>query len=330
VQEPLDDVQLVGEGVWRYLPWLPVAGPVSLGEPTTALTSIDWNGHDLTLKLEGALPTGSFKDRGAAVLVAWLAEEGATRVIEDSSGNAGAALAAYCARAGIACEIYAPAEAPPAKLAQILAYGAKPVPIPGPREQSAEAAEAAAAAGAVYASHAWNPLYLAGTQTFAFELWEQLGLTAPDAIVFPVGGGALLLGAFKGFTALREAGLVARLPRLVAAQAEACAPIAEAVARGAAHPVAVTPTPSAADGIQIPRPVRGEQVLSAIAATMGTAVAVSEEQILDAHERLARRGVLVEPTSAVAMAAMWHDGVAEPGERVVVAATGHGLKTLGR
>jgi threonine synthase len=328
VGEPPRAVELAGAGVWRYLPWLPVRTPVSLGEPTTPLVELRWESSDLLLKLEGALPTGSFKDRGAAVLVAWLAELGADAVVEDSSGNAGAALAAYCARAGIACDLYVPADAPPAKLAQIHAFGARSVPVPGARADATSAAMRAAAEGAVYASHASSPLYLAGTRTFAFELWEQLEATAPDALVLPVGGGSLALGAHLGFRALRDAGLVERLPRLVCAQAAACAPIAEAVARGSPRPAPVDPAPTAADGIRIPEPVRGEQVLAAIAESGGTAVAVGEDELLDAHERLARRGLLVERTSAVALAALSRPGLVEAGERVVVAITGNGLKTL--
>ena len=306
-------------------PRLPLGFPVrlSLGEPVTPLVEMD----GAILKLEGALPTGSFKDRGAAALVGWLAEHGVEAVVEDSSGNAGAALAAYCARAGIACELYVPESAPRAKLAQIEAYGGRLVPVPGPRPEAARAAERAAAEGAVYASHAWSPLYLLGTRTFALELWDQLGREAPDVLVVPVGGGSLLLGAHLGFAALREAGLVDRIPRLVCAQAEACAPLVRAIAAGSPEPVAVQPEPTLADGIVIPEPVRGRQVIAAVRETGGTGVAVSEDEIRAAYERSARGGLLVERTSAVALAALRHPGVAEAGERIVVAVTGNGLKT---
>lgn len=317
---PLADVALTGNGLWRYAPWLPVAvDPVTLGEPATPLVPLAGR----TVKLEGALPTGSFKDRGAAVLVAWLRAAGATLVVEDSSGNAGAALAAYAARAGIACQVHVPASAPAAKVDQLRAYGATPVLVDGPRSAATASAIDAAQAGAVYASHAWHPLYQAGTRTFAFELHEQLGGRAPDAIVVPTGGGALLLGAYLGFAALHAAGLVDRVPRLVAAQAAACAPLARAFAQGLEDPVAVDPVPSLADGIQVAAPVRGRQVLAALRATGGTAVTVTEEEIAAAHRGAARAGLLVERTAAVALAAA--DGVA--GDEVVVAATGHGLKT---
>ena len=319
--------ELAGEGLWRYAPWLPVRTRVSLGEPTTPLVDLNWGGRRVIVKNEGALPTGSFKDRGAAVLVSWLRDRGAAAVVEDSSGNAGAALAAYCARAGIRCEIYVPSDAPGAKVAQLRAYGATPILVDGPRSDATAAAVRAARAGSVYASHAWNPVYLAGTQTFAFELWEQLGRDVPDVLIVPVGGGALLLGAHLGFAALRRGGLIERVPRLVAAQAAACAPLARAFDDGLPDPVPVVPSASVADGIQIGRPVRGREVLAAIRASGGSAVALDDRAIIAAHGAAALQGLLVERTSATALAALELPGVVEPGEGVVVAATGHGLKT---
>lgn len=287
--------------------------PVSLGAVVTPL--LEWEGA--TLKLEGALPTGSFKDRGAAAMAGWLAAHGVERVVEDSSGNAGAALAAHCARAEIGCDIYAPASTPPAKLAQITAYGARIVRVPGPRPKATEAAEAAAEQGAVYASHAWSPVFLAGTRTFAAELLEQLGGEAPDAIVFPVGGGSLLLGAYLGFAEVGD------VPRLICAQAAACAPLVAAFEAGSPEPLPVEVQPSVADGIRIPNPVRGGEVLRAVRESGGAAIAVSEDEILGAYRRAAADGILVERTAAVALAALPR----VEGERVVVAVTGHGLKT---
>jgi threonine synthase len=328
----VDDGPLQGQGVWRYRTWLPVEKPITLGEPTTPLLAADWDGLDVVFKLEGALPTGSFKDRGAALLVSWLAERSVTRVLDDSAGNAGAALAAYCARAGIGCDIYLPGDQSGAKLTQILAYGARPVRIPGSRQEATDAAEAAASDGAVYAAHAWSPFYLAGTQTFAFEIWEQLGGRAPDVLVLPVGGGSLLLGAHLGFGALARAGRIRRPPRLVGVQAAACAPLARAVAAGLREPVAVEPEPTVAEGVRIGRPVRGRAVLSALALTSGTAVAVDEEAIRRAHRRLAGSGVFVEPSSAAAVAGLERlreARLVERGETVAVALTGNGLKTAG-
>jgi threonine synthase len=325
----LEPVTLHGEGVWRYSPWLPPVAQVTLGEARTPL--VPWQGgprdSEVMVKHEGVLPTGSFKDRGAAVLVGWLKAMGAEHVVEDSSGNAGAALAAYCARAGIGCDIYVPSTAPAAKLAQLRAYGARTIPVAGTREDVTTVATGAVRAGAVYASHAWNPLFLAGTQTFAFELWEQMGHAVPDVVVVPTGGGALLLGAHLGFAALCRAGLIDRPPRLVAAQAAACAPLADAIAGGLAVPEPATATPSLADGIQVSAPVRGREILTALRETGGTAVALGEADIAAAHRDAALRGLLVERTAAVGLAALMFGGVVGPGERAVVVTTGHGLKT---
>lgn len=324
----LDGGSLDGAGVWRYRDYLPVSDPVSLGEPTTPLVAARWAHRDVIFKLEGAQPTGSFKDRGAAVLVSWLVENGVEHVADDSSGNAGAALAAYCARAGILCDLYVPADTPPAKLAQMEAYGARLVRVPGPRSASTDAVRAASET-VVYASHSRSPLYPAGTQTFAWELWEQLGRRAPDVLVAPVGGGSLLLGAHRGFLALRQAGLVERLPRIVGIQTSACAPLALAVAAGSPDPLPVEPASSSAGGILVARPERGREFLTAVAATSGTVMAVPEDDVLAAHRVLARKGFFVEPTSAVGVAGLdmlVGEGLLQSGETVVVALTGHGLK----
>ncbi len=285
----------------------------------------------VTFKVEAALPTGSFKDRGSSVMVSRLAERGVERIVVDSSGNAGASVAAYCARAGIDCLIFAPATASPAKLGQIEAYGASVELVPGPRSASADAAREAAANGAVYTSHAWSPLFLAGTRTFAFELWEQLGRTAPDAVVVPVGSGTLLLGACLGFEDLRAAGLAERVPRVFGVQVDACAPLARAAETGAAEPVDVAQGPSAADGIMIARPPRGREILAAVRRSGGTILAVGEDALWSALAALGGSGLYVEPTSAVAAAGASHlleTGLIGPEHRVAVGLTGSGLKAV--
>ena len=326
---------LRGSGVWRYAPWLGAAGtadsePVTLGEPETPLVLVPWGPVGVTFKLEAALPTGSFKDRGAAVLVAWLRDRGIRAVMEDSSGNAGAALAAYCARAGIACTVFVPASASPAKLAQIRAYGARVEAVPGPREAATEAAVAGTAtSGAAYASHLWNPAFLAGTATFAYETWEQLGRRVPDVAVFPVGGGTLLLGAYRGWAALRDAGLIDRVPRLVGVQVSACAPLTAAFDAGLGAPAPVDPGPSVAEGILTPRPPRGSQVLAAVRETGGCLLTVDDESTWVALRDLGRLGFYMEPTAAVAAAGLrvlQQRGHVSSGERVICALTGSGLK----
>lgn len=320
---------LSGHGVWRYRAWLPAVDEVTLGEPTTPLLTLPWSGGETTFKLEASQPTGSFKDRASALLVGWLKRRGVTRVAEDSSGNAGASLAAYTARAGIACDIYVPASASPGKLTQIAAYGARVIPIEGVRQAAADAAARSTGQGVVYATHLWNPLCLAGTATWAFEVWEQLDGDVPDVVVFPLGAGTLLLGAARAFEALRDSGLTTRVPRVFGVQSSACAPLALASMAGATEPVAVQPQPGAAEGIMLARPPRGREILRRTAETGGGVVAVDDARLWDALGRLAHVGVYVEPTSAVAPAGLdllRRGGRVAPQERVVVALTGSGLK----
>lgn len=317
-----------GQGIWRYAGWLPPVARVSLGEPTTPLVDLSIGGARTLVKLEAAQPTGSFKDRAAAYLVGWLATAGVRHVAEDSSGNAGAALAAYAARAGITCDIYVPASASPGKLTQIAAYGARVIPVEGPRQAAADAAAGAVATGVVYATHLWNPYCLAGTATWAFEVVEQLG-GAPDAIVMPVGAGTLLLGAARAFERLREAGRIAHVPRIYGAQSTGCAPLAEAFARGATEPWPVTPVANAAEGIMLARPPRGREILRRVRASGGSIVAVGDDELWAALGAMARQGTYIEPTSAVApaaVAALRGSGEVGPDEQVVVALTGSGLK----
>jgi threonine synthase len=320
-------------GVWRYRGWLPDVEPVSLGEPTTPLVALDGAGGSVFAKLEGAQPTGSFKDRGTAVLVAWLLATGVREIVEDSSGNAGASMAAYAARAGLHARVFVPETASPAKLGQIRAYGAEIVVVPGPRSAASDAAVAAVESrDAVYASHLWQPAFLAGTSTFAYELWEQLGGAVPDTVVLPLGGGTLLLGAHRGFARLRDAGLIERVPRLVGVQAAACRALANAFESGAADATPMEPGPTVAEGIRIARPPRSPEILAAVRSTGGTIVAVSEEAIGAALRELLRRGLYVEPTSAVALAGyrlLEADQRVAPDASVVIALTGHGLKTPG-
>jgi threonine synthase len=299
---------------------------VTLGEPTAALVELPWAGPRVFAKLEGGQPTGSFKDRGASVTVAWLRSRGVREIVVDSSGNAGASFAAYAARVGMRARVFVPADASPAKLLQVRAHGAIVEAIPGPRAAAGEAARAAlegTGPDVAYASHLWQPAFLAGTATFAYEVVEQLG-AAPDTLVAPLGGGTLLLGAALGFERLRAAGLIGRIPRLVGVQSAACAPLARAFHAGRDDAGPVEPRTTIAEGIRIARPPRAREILAAIRDSGGTIVEVADEEIVASLRRLLAEGLFVEPTSAAAHAGLTK--VAEPGETVVIALTGHGSK----
>lgn len=326
-----ESIVLSDYSIWRYrhvLPLAPGGEPVSLGEGWTPLVPVNWHGRKIFFKLDYLCPSGSFKDRGTAVLVSHLKAWGIEKVVEDSSGNAGASLATYAARAGIDCTIYVPATASRGKLVQIALAGARLVRVPGSREDTARAVLKAAET-TFYASHNLSPLFLEGVKTLALELAEQLGWEAPESIIIPVGNGSLALGLAAGFGLLKDAGLVSRLPRLIAVQSAACAPLAAAFAAGRDEPLAIAKGPTIAEGIASKAPPRGREVLAAVRASGGSFVTVTEEEITAALVELAEKGLYVEPTSATAAAALTKlaaRGDIHPGEQVVAVLTGSGLK----
>jgi len=318
--------------LWRYAEALPsFRTPVSLGESMTPLIPCEHRGRTIWLKCDYLLPTGSYKDRGAAILMSHLRAIGIRRAVEDSSGNAGASLAAYAARAQIELGVFCPASASPGKLAQIALYGAKLHKIEGPRQQTTEAlAQHIAASGDFYASHLWHPYFLEGIKTMAFEIAEQNGWQAPAVVICPVGAGSILLGLYKGFAELRQAGIIARVPRLFAAQAANICPVYQAFERQATDvPPVAAAQPTLAEGIALPCPVRGPLVLHALRESGGGVAAVSEREILQGLAILGRKGICVEPTSAVVVKALEHleeAGVVQPEEQTVLVLSGFGLK----
>ncbi|MDH7498851.1 MAG: threonine synthase [candidate division NC10 bacterium] len=316
--------------LWRYreaLPLSPSSQPASLGETLTPLIQPDPAFPRLFLKLDFLFPTGSFKDRGSALLISKARELGVPFLIEDSSGNAGASIAAYCAAAGIACQIFVPASTAEAKLTQIRAYGAQLVQVEGSREETAKAAKEAAQR-AYYASHSLNPYFLEGTKTFAFEVWEQLGGRAPDLLILPVGNGTLLLGAYLGFSQLKEAREITKLPRIIGVQSEHCPPLYMAYVEGREEVPPIRKTETIAEGISISQPVRGRQILRAVRSSGGFFLVVKDEEVVASLRQMARMGLYIEPTSATAIAA-WQkirgqEGMAE--QTVLIPLTGSGLK----
>jgi len=320
--------------LWRYAEALPVgdAGGVSMGEGMTPLVTAP-HGAPAMLKVDYLMPTGSFKDRGAVLLVALARALGVSQMVADSSGNAGTAIAAYGARAGIACDVYVPGATSPGKVAQLRAYGATVHLVEGTREDTASAAAVAAdQPGVFYASHVYNPFFLHGTKTYVFEAWEQFGGRLPEVLVLPVGNGTLVLGCYLGCRELLAQGLIDQLPAIVAVQAEGCAPLARAASLGLTSPVDVASGGTIAEGIAIARPARGAQILAAVADTGGTFVTVDDDQIRAAHADLALAGLYVEPTAAVCWAALraglgGDPSGADPGTRALAPLCGSGLKS---
>ena len=319
-------------GLWRYqniFSLNEIKDPFTLGAGWTPVVNANFEGRETFFKLEFLAPTGSFKDRGVEVEVNFLQAAGIQDVVEDSSGNAGASMAAYAARAGLKASIYAPESASPAKLAQIEFFGAELHMIPGARSQTTKAALQAVARGAVYASHAYNPVYLLGQQSFAWEVWEQFGADVPDAIVFPVGQCGLLMGAWLGFQRLMLAGITNKLPKLFAVQPELLSPIHSAWKEDLKEIPEITPKGvSRAEGLAIVKPVRGKRILQALRESGGGALTVSEDEILTAWHTLGMKGLFAEPSSAAAAAALPQVYKKVGGNaKILVALTGSGLKS---
>lgn len=314
-------------GLWRYRHSFELfdgAPGLTLGEGGTPLIWETVNEKRVGIKLESLNPSGSYKDRGTAVMINQLLARGVKRAVEDSSGNAGASFAAYAARAGLKAQVFVPSSASGPKRVQIERYGAELIPVEGPRSAAAQAVLAEVEKGAVYASHAYLPFGLAGIATIAYELWEALG-SAPGCVVAPVGQGGLLLGIRRGFAALQRQGLIAAMPYLVGVQARACAPVWAGFTRGEKAIEQVEEGPTIAEGIRVRHPVWAGSLLREITPPGGTFTAVEEEKILPAHHGLARRGIYVEPTSAVVWCAL-EQLLGKVPDPVILIMTGSGLK----
>jgi threonine synthase len=325
-----EDIDQSEPSLWRYRAAFESSGSrpaIYFGEGLTPLAPASWAGLDVRFKLDYLFPSGSFKDRGTAVMMNRLLELDVQSVIEDSSGNGGASIAAYAAAGGIQCDVYVPGHTSAGKVVQTRTYGSRVVMVEGTREQTATAAQdAAAASGKFYASHNWHPLFIEGVKTVAYEIWEQLGYRAPDNVIAPAGFGSNVLGLYRGFSELLARGQVDRIPRIFAAQAANCPGIYSAWT-GSGF---VEPSPTVAEGIATARPVRLEEILRALRDSHGQAVAVTEEAIAAAVRELGRDlGLYVEPTAAVSAAALRqlaHDGEISTGEVTVALLTGNGLK----
>ncbi len=325
-----DAIRAEERSIWRYAAALPFApdDAISMGEGCTPLVPRVIGGASVLLKCEWFMPTGSFKDRGAAVMLSLLRAQGVTEVLEDSSGNGGAAVSAYAAAGGMKATIFVPASTSPAKTVQSRASGATIELIPGSRQDCADAA-LAESQRIFYASHNWHPYFLHGTKTLAYELWEDLGFAAPDNVIVPCGAGSNVLGCGIGFAELVRAGEIPRSPRIFAAQPANCAPIARAVLGEAP----ADPRPTIAEGTAIAQPIRLAEVSQVLAETGGGAVMLTEEEIAQATLDLARTGIYVEPTSAQAAAAfarLLGAGTIRADQTTVVVLTGSGLKSTPR
>jgi threonine synthase len=319
--------------IWRYKSAMPHISEssiqrVTMGEGGTPLISI---GEKVYGKADYFMPTLSFKDRGAAVLVAAMVDQQVANCVIDSSGNAGTAVAAYCTRVGIGCDVFVPGHTSQKKVEQIRAHGATVHAVEGTREQTAKAALAyVEKTQSFYASHIYNPIFLEGTKTYIYELFEQYTGCLPDVIITPVGNGTLLLGIALALQELKEWNYITEYPRLLAVQAENCAPLAYAFTHNLSTIMDISTTSTLAEGIASARPARGNEILRVMKELHGEFITVSEEEILNARDYLAKRGIYVELTSAANYAGYEKSvqkGLLDAQATVVVPLCGAGLKS---
>ncbi len=334
---------LVGRptNLWRYIELLPVDDPtnvVSLGEGWTPVWPLRRLGGalglpHLSLKDEGLNPTGTFKARGAAVGVSRARELGITEFAMPTAGNAGGAWAAYGARAGMRAHIVMPVDAPAMNVREALAAGADVRLVRGLISDAGRiVARAVARYGWFDASTLKEPYRIEGKKTMGLEIAEQTGWNPPDVILYPAGGGVGLIGLWKAFAELRALGWLPERarPRLVAVQAEGCAPLVRAWEEGRAESEFWPDAATVASGLRVPKALGDFIVLRAVRETGGTCVAVSDREILDAVARLAREeGLLVCPEGAATLAAVLRlrdTGWLTRDARVLLLNTGSGLK----
>ncbi len=327
-------------GMWMYKESLPIVSdhPVTLGEGATPLVFLEnWSGlaTNVYAKTETTNPTGTYKDRPASVSVSRAKELGARGVTVASDGNAAPAVAAFAARAGLPCVVFMPRETPKERCIQTAAFGALILLLEGNINDCLDQAAKAAKAFNLHncsTTQGENPYQVEGDKTIAFEIVDQLGF-CPDWVAVPIGGGSLLTGVVKGMAELREAGRIKSMPRILAVQAEACAPFVRAFQKGEPVRREEHPRPTLALTIAVPYPPDNVQAMKALKSVNGDAVAVSEDDLSKTVLDLSTRyGVLAEPSGAASLAGVsrrGREGFFSEGETVVSVITGTGLKSLG-
>lgn len=325
-----EDIISRDRSIWRYRKALPITieNPISLGEGMTPLVSHWLDDVKVNCKLEWFSPTGSFKDRGASVMMSYLRQYGVNSILEDSSGNGGSAIAAYGAAGSMGVKILAPESTQPMKITQMKAFGADVELVAGPRHNS-QLEAIKQSEHTFYASHNWQAFFLQGTKLLAYEIWEDLGFEAPDNIIIPASAGSNILGVYIGFNELLRANQISKLPRIFCAQPENCAPVDAAFKAGAEDEVPCECSPTIAEGAAIQHPVRMVQVLEALRGSNGGTVTATESEIKQAIRDFAKAGLYVEPTSAIARVAtkkLLDRAEIAASDKTVLILTGSGLK----
>ena len=328
--------------MWRYAPVLPVAKPtsiVSLGEGLSPLIRTNRLGdllgaRDLWVKDEGIQPTGSFKARGLSCAISMCVELGIRKVAIPSAGNAASAMAAYTAAAGIEAHIFMPRDVPQSNYIECRAFGAHVTLVDGLISDCGRiVAERKDAEGWFDVSTLKEPYRIEGKKTMGYELAEQLQWQLPDAVFYPAGGGVGLIGMWKAFEEMETLGWIsAKRPKMIVVQAAGCAPVVRAFERGEPRAEFWKNAHTAASGLRVPKPLGDVLMLDAVRKSGGAAIAVTDEEMLDAGLELgAAEGIFAAPEGAACVAALRKllaSGFLDPGERIVIYNTGAGLKYL--
>ncbi len=331
-QPPAFDASLIDKNTWslfRYRKFMPLTDDtwqkVTLGEGMTPV--IPFDDHTL-FKMDYFMPSLSFKDRGAAVLVSYIKSLGIRSVVQDSSGNAGNSVAAYCGRVGIDCEIFVPEGTSDKKIRMIEAHGAKAVVVPGNRDHCADVCRAKVEKeGIYYANHVYNPFFYEGTKTYIYEIYEQLG-RIPGHIFVPLGNGTLFIGIMKALEEFLRSGVISQMPQVVIVQSELCQPFVKAMDKKARDIIPEEVIPTMAEGIAIGLPLRSAEILSYIYEHKVQGITIPEDKILTAREKIARQGIYCEHTTAAIYAGYEHycETYGRPDE-ALISMCGAGLKS---
>ena len=328
--------------MWRYAPVLPVAQPesvVSLGEGFTPLVRADRLGNalgakNLWVKDEGVNPTGSFKARGLSCAISMCVELGVKKVAVPSAGNAASATAAYAAAAGIECHIFMPRDVPQSNFIECKAMGAHVTLVDGLISDCGRiVGERKQAEGWFEVSTLKEPYRIEGKKTMGYELAEQFRWELPDAIFYPTGGGVGMIGMWKAFDEMEQLGWISsKRPKMICIQVEGCQPVVRAFEQGAPRSEFFQNAHTVASGLRVPKPLGDFLVLDAVRESHGTAIAVTDEEMLDAGIELASmEGMFAAPEGAACIAGLKKllaSGFLKPDERIAIYNTGSGLKYL--
>ncbi|WED28250.1 threonine synthase [Vibrio sp. DW001] len=317
--------------IWRYSRSFPIREhdtQVSFNEAITPLAKAKVSGVSILAKMDSLQPTGSFKDRGAALVINYLKNLGIKSIAEDSSGNGGSAYAGYAAKGKIECNIFVPAGTSLGKTTQTRMYGANCIEVKGTREDAAQAAiNSFKTHGSYYVGHNWHPLFIEGVKSIAYEIWEQCGYKAPDNFVAPVSNGSLLAGAYLGFSELLRSGEIDKLPRLFGIQSEGIQPFVQVFNGKEIKTISMS---TIAEGIKIQRSSRLNEVIEFVRTSKGRFISVSDHEIKVALKEMGKQGFFIEPTSAAAfagIAVLLDRGDIGKEDLTVGVITGNGLKT---